>query len=363
MKFKCVFVVFLCFLLIAMPVSAAFVESYDCEPQDVQEMQKQNEIDVIFSELNALALKKYKIINSVTEEDEKESLLDKIQKQEEIYNQQLEELGMDLLDPNDIHDIQGAKELCSSMQTYSVNSDDIDNFVNTLLQFFSVYRYDGTRVVNGTSYTYAYFRVVDNKGSYLYTRSMAAVDLLNFKPDVVSDLVQYNVEYLISATTDSIVGKIFEAKDMFDATWVVEWTLGNIFTGIKSANQNGKINESSMGNIYTATVTSITQMTYYFIYFPQYYQWTLIGSRANDVQLSLTEVFNLNVEGELINDVRSTEKSFFTGNAWHWYVDNFVNTNKPAHHTIGQYTFKGNNKEVYSFAPAYYYAPTQVLYE
>ncbi len=333
------------------------------------ENEKQERIDEIFSQMNSLLLEKYMLKQQVAN-SQAENIIDRasidskmasINNEYQLYELELSSLGVRKIDKNNPDDISIVTEMIKSQNfnEISTNSDvdytDLEDIVDFLLDGLSVYRFDGTRTVNGQTYTYAYLRVVDDKGYDLYTNSTGKLELVNDSPNTLGELLQYNFEYFL---TNSTIGVI---SDLFPQGWLIEWGLGNVATVLNSFNPNANISMGS-GGIYMVGATTVTQMTYYLIYQPQYSQWVTVGSRASDVAFAISEDLHINVAGELITKERGFNNNFETGKTWYWYIDNFVNTNNKVHHDIGTINIRTNNDTTFSHTPIYYRKPGDAIW-
>lgn len=342
----------LCMAFLFTPVT---VYAHGSMTGNAQEQEKQDRIEEIFSELNSLSLEKYKLSNDLT--DTKAAVSAKAQIIE-FYEQELDnklsELGVIKIEPDDEEALKELKILigsdCSTIEGKSAG-DDVDDYVNRLTTFFSVYRYNGKYKVDGKEYTYSYIKVVDNKGKGLYTKSVSEVNLLNRTPNIVADLLSYNFSFGLG----QFLGR-------FKYYAFADWTIGNISTIYKNLNPTAKVTQVGRGAIYSGTIMSITQMTYYFVYMPQYPQWVLTGSRA-DAKISISEILKANVDGSIKTDKRDLEDECSTGESWYWYLENFVRTSNTTHHKLGYFTLKCMNQSVVTFEPLYFKGPVEVLYK
>lgn len=374
-KYSRLLTIILCILLLMAPVSAIEVLNNTVDLSEKEENIKQERIDEIFAQIDELVMERKKLTEDskylklnkeANYTDDIKDKLATIATERSFLEKELVELGMKKINPNNEEDIANLRELVSpdSTRLLSATSDEVGDHVEQLATFFSVYRYNGKRTINGTEYTYSYIRVVDDKNYDLYVNSMGTINMLNYKPSLLKDLLAYNLQYYVSSVKTSVVGAIFDSVDLLEYEWLAEWTIGNICTALNSLDPNTSVTQAvSQSQIYTSTVTSITQMTYYYIYMPQYPQWVLIGSRANNVRIVIDEVFHMVLNGKIYPSSRQMDHTFETGKTWYWYIDNFVKTQEPTHHIIGKYTLYGMDKAIYEFAPTYYYAPLAPLYK
>lgn len=343
-------------IMFAIAVSATTIETINI---NVGENMIQEEIDKICSEMNSLAMQKYKFSTWENQGEGFEDALSEIEAKEKELEIRLSELNLRKIDSENTVDVDMLTDVLSDQYETNVIPDDVGNIVNQLLNYFSVYRYDGVRTVNGVDYPYAYIRVIDNKSSYKYTRASGIINMLNYKrPSIVKELLAYNFEYVLEDSTIGFVSNVFKYG------WLVQWTIGNITNMFDYLSENAAVTSvSGEGGIYTATMLSVTQMTYYFVCDPEYDQWLLIGSRANDVQYSVTESIKQNINGSIQSADRTCDNhSFSTGKSWYWYIDNYGTNRETAHHYIGKITLKCDGIKSYSFEPIYYRSPLQAIY-
>ena len=344
--------VVLCIAFLCTPLS---VYAYGSMTENDQEQEKQDRIEEIFSELNSLALEKYKLSNDLADTKSAVSIKAKtIAIHEQELDNRLSELGVIKIEPDDEEALRELGSLIGSNHSAlggKASGDDVDDYVNRLTTFFSVYRYNGKYKVDGTEYTYSYIRVVDNKGKGLYTKSVSEVNMLNRTPNTVADLLSYNFSFGLG----QFLGR-------FKYYAFVDWTIGNISTIYKNLNPSARVTQVGRGSIYSATIMSKTQMTYYIVYMPQYPPGVLTGSRA-DAKISISEILKANVDGSIKTDKRDLEDECSTGESWYWYLENFVRTSNTTHHKLGYFTLKCMNQNVVTFEPLYFKGPVEVLYK
>ena len=353
----------LCTILLSLSATASNIE-FNIAYTEFAEETKQYEIDSICDELNALAMQKYKAQNKNTNYASNEVQLRDIDSEEALLDKRLQELGLEKMDANNIADMQRLADLLKptlsnyeSITGTSVDYSDIDDYVRRLSTCFTVYLYDGTRTRYGETYSYAYIRVIDNLGQYKYTKSLSNVNMLNYTPDVVGDLLSYNFEYCLEAATGSLMTLV---EEWFKNGFLIEWGIGNAFTLYNSLDPSAAITTSSaLGNIYSATMMSVTQMTYYFVYVSP--EWVLAGSRANNVEFSITETIKANINGSIRSETRDSNRSFNTGYSWSWYIDNFIDTGRDTHHEIDSLVLYCMDRRVFTFDPIYCRGPLQGL--
>lgn len=358
----------LCITMLAVPIYAVNQEE-NIAYTEMAEQTKQEEIDALCAELNELALEKYKIKSQKTYSLNNTSQISEINSQEVNIDMRLQKLGLEKMDATAPEDVQRLVDMLGptlsenyAHRGLTVDFTTIEDIAEQLMTVFTVYVYDGTRTINGTEYEYAYMRIIDNKGYNLYTNNMVSANMLNYEPDVVGDLLSYNFEYFVDMAIGSAMDALENVNKWFQYGWLVEWGIGNISTVFNSLNPNASITEwAGTGGIYTATMMSITQMTYYFLYWSP--DWVIIGSRANDVEFEIHETLMANVNGSIVDDYRNSEKNFSTGHSWSWYVDNFIENMEPSHHDIGGLALNCMDERVFTYEPIYYRAPLAPLWQ
>ena len=271
----------------------------------------------------------------------------------------LEELGVNKIDPDNEEEMAFFLEVVGG----SVN-EDVDASLSdvppppdlaSLASCYSLYQYQGTYNVDGTTYPYSYIRVVDDKG-------YAGTQLTQGKNEahpietnwisqtgsiLVRDLLNYNFSFGLSAFLGS-----------FANGWAVDWTIGTlstVFGSISNPNTTYATNA-----LYTATWFSITQMTYYYVYDGG---WNLAGSKASNVEIGRSEALFANVGGDVESDtIDYPEKNFRANGAWSWneYVQAYVRTGTVRYDSLGTLTMNGLGITT-TFTPCFAPTPTALI--
>ena len=317
---------------------------------------KQNEIDEIFTELNQMAMAEQ--FGEFLDVDRNTSLaLTKDTRRTEL-DARLEELGVNKIDPNNEEEMAFFLEVVGGSTEESAESasnvpppPDLAALANC----YSLYQYEGTYNVDGTTYPFSYIRVVDDKG-------YAGTQLTQGKNEahpietnwisqtgsiLVRDLLNYNFSFGLSAFLGS-----------FANGWAVDWTIGTlstVFGSISNPNTTYATNA-----LYTATWFSITQMTYYYVYDGG---WNLAGSKASNVEIGRSEALFANVGGDVESDtIDYPEKNFRANGAWSWneYVQAYVRTGTVRYDSLGTLTMNGLGSTT-TFTPCFAPTPTALI--
>ncbi len=325
---------------------SAYASSAEMNIED----QKQDQIDEIFTELNELALATNQVLFSANTVATTPDLTYINDRQTEL-DQRLESLEVHKIDPNNSEDIAQLEEVMQhTLDTEMMNaplatSEDGPN-ISTLAELFSVYQTSGARTISGTKYNYSYVRVIDNKGYGKLTQSVSDTTLIGKSSVQLSDMLKYNFSFGLDAFLGSL-----------PYGWAASWLIGNVFSALDSYSSSSSLQvtcPSGKVGIYTMNMTSVTEMTYYFIYMPEYYDWILCGSKASVVSFAKAEAFTANIGGKAVSDSNDDQGSTSTGNTWSWYYDEFIRTRSNNYSPIGSLEIKGMNNYSKTFSPKYY---------
>ena len=320
-------------LLNIMPISvfANYVANYS-------ETQKQAEIDILFRELNELALD-MKLRN-----EKSVYTAESLNKQSEI-EQELLELGVNKVDATDSVAVARFAEITSS----SVGTGGLSRG-NTVFEMiadvYSVYDYSGTYTINGEAYEYEYYRVIDNKGyvdhTLTYSELLTPIDRVQ---TTIGALLEYNFSYGMSSFLGVIPGGA-----------ILDWGLGNIWAALEAHNANTPVTFSDNDGIYAINIIAVTAMTYYYI--KDGGVWYNCGSRANDVSFARIDSMTANIGGEPFAEAKpATKWSSSAGHSWYWYLEEFVENNRIVHNSIGSIDLYKDDELVGEFEPVYVYNP------
>lgn len=306
------------------------------------EVEKQEQIDALFSELNDIALEK-KLLqmtsgsaflvspNSVGE-------MNSLASQEASIEAQLSNLGVKKIKSSDLDDIERLNEIVNSSS--SVTSSGFD--FSMLTDVYSIYDYSGNYTINGVSYEYEYYRVVDNKG-YVDTALTVAelITPITEETTILSSLLDYNFSYGLSAFLGNIPGYA-----------LADWTMGNVFAFLEGLNGYSPVVATNNNGIYAINMISVTTMTYYYINVMG--QWNQCGSRASEVSFARSDSLSANINGVAYSESETLPVwSTSVGNSWSWYLERFLSFGFPTHHDVGEIDIERNGSVVYTFVPAF----------
>lgn len=300
------------------------------------ENRKQEEIDILFSELNELALD----MKLGTEKGLYST--DNLKKQTEIENE-LFERGVVKIDPTDSVAVEQFAEITLS----SANQEGVSR-ANTVFDFdmianvYSIYDYSGTYTINGETYDYEYYRVVDNKGyvdhTLTYSELLTPIGRVS---TTIGALLEYNFSYGMSA----FLG-------VLPAGSLLDWGLGNIWAALESYSDNTPVVFSDDDGIYAINIIAVTSMTYYYI--KDGGTWYNCGSRANDVSFARVDSMTANIDGEAFAESEpATKWNSSAGHSWYWYLEEFIENNRVVHNSIGSIDIYKDDELVGEFEPVY----------
>ena len=147
--------------------------------------------------------------------------INNIMLQEANIEAQLSNLGVKKIESTDLDDIERLNELVASSAGTRSGFD-----FSMLTDVYSIYDYGGNYTINGVSYEYEYYRVVDNKGYVDTTLTVAElIKPLTEETTILSSLLEYNFSYGLSSLLGEIPGYA-----------LVDWTLGNVFAFLEGLN-------------------------------------------------------------------------------------------------------------------------------
>lgn len=290
-----------CLLIIISP-KISIVSAYSQE----LELQQLEEIDIIFQEINQIALEKahaaYLETLGFADNSEKMALITanqlKIEKRETELDLLLADLNVHKIDPDNENDMVLLSTLSETFENYNLaepfsNPTDTAPDLSFLANVFTVYIYDGTHSYNGENHTYREIRVVDNKGYKKFTvnEEYDAVD-----KNLPATLVPQVLNFAFGIVFSEFLGKTPQGV-------ITNYTLDAIFTvleGIENASNTIAVGSESL---YRVACTSVTEMHYYYYYNEPV--WKLIGVSAN-IKFLETESFQGNVAGEPKHDERES---------------------------------------------------------
>jgi len=344
---------FICFIIsLVIIYNANFIFAIDINSSanNNEEMKKQEKIDNIFTDLNNIALEK-KISNTLDKQDMFDNIsCDSIENRKNVLEIQLQELGVHKLDPNNIDDINRISDIVySSMNSNGEPYRGIFDF-SMLTSVYSIYEYTGTYSYKSNSYEYKYIRVVDNKGyvNTTLTNSKLLVPV-GTTSTILSTLLGYTFKFGFSAFLGTL-----------PSGWAIDYTMGAIFDVLKSYNGNSSVVCSNNSGIYCMNITSVTEMTYYYIKVNG--NWYNSGTRAGNVSMARVDSFSGNINGVAVPASKIfPTTNISTGNVWYWYIERFVDTTLPTHHSIGSFSINRSNGSALTFAPCYIQNPLGLI--
>lgn len=318
----------------------------------------QETIDALFTKLNELALEKHLLSTDMERKssaDLKQAAIrmDAINNYESELDAQLEQLGVHKIDPNNAADIAQLEEIMmDSMMADSTRSvsdpPDLSDYANA----YSLHQYNSTTTVNGVTYNYTYIYVTDNKGyigSPLTTQQLNHI-FLGQKSSLLRDLLNYNFSFGLSA----YLGQ-------FPRGWVADWTLGNAFTVLNSLNQNSYITTGSGNNLYTMTLSSVTQMMYCYVYYPSS-GWMLCGVKAPNISFARVDTLSGNIGGVAVAEPGIYgNANASTGTSPVNYATNYVRGNGCMVHAIGYFTISSEYLGSVRFTPGFAQYPIELM--
>lgn len=320
-----------------MSTGAFCIPAYASENSINFEKAKQEQIDALFTELNNLALEK-KMQNELHTETYSTASLSKISSMETQIEKELEDLGVNKIDPSNEEDISRLATIVNSTSHSMRSTFDFSMLANV----YSIYDYDGTYTINGTSYEYQYYRVIDNKGYVDTTLTTAELIVPVAKVHTtIGALLDYNFSYGFS----SFLGLLPYGN-------IADWFLGNIFTALDSYSANSPVVYNNNTGIYSINMISVTAMTYYYIKVNGL--WYQCGSRAGDVSFGRVDSISANINGQPYTDAKTYPNwRSSTGHSWYWYLENFVATAWPRHDELGSIDVYRDSTKVHTFTPAF----------
>ena len=333
--------IFMCVLLLIVFTSTnVFAVQTDNTYVNI-EIQKEEVIDNIFREMNDIILEKNKLLKSRLSIDSQTRRIE-LESRKLSLERSLENLGVHKIDPTNELDIAKLSEVISSPinNRYAASVSPPD--VTTLALLYSVYQTTGTCVVDGVTYNYSNVRVVDDKGTGGLTHNEVEVRAIGAKTTVISELLEYNFSFAVSSFLGMIPGG-----------WAAEWTVGNVFAALNGMDDSTVVTSSKP--IYVILLSSVTQMTYYYVYIPEYQQWVICGSRASEISISRSDGFAANIGGSSETMTKDFPKEYSsTGRNYLWYIEQFANDRSNHFSPVGYFTITGIDESSFKFYPKYY---------
>lgn len=304
---------------------------------------KEEKIDLIFQELNQLAMQDN--LENLYKKPTRSANMQARNERRLYLNNQLEELGVHLLDPNSPEDMARFEDVIYSeyknSKTSPLSIDDKPN-VEYFADRYAIYEFSGNVKIRNENYSYVNYRVVDSKGYGGLTKNEANITMIDEENTVVADLLSYTFEFGV----DQFLGSLPHAL-------LLDWTLGGIFTVFDSYDDTSTVSSSSP--MYVLALSSITEMMYYYVYRDDLQIWVQAGSSALDVQFSRHDYFSANINGKLETDEFDSEGNSSTNLFYADYYENLIYNRTETHSDIGYFTIEGPSRD-YEFEPCYYRA-------
>ena len=320
---------------------------------------KEEEIDLIFEEMNEVLVEKAHAEYLASKNAEHSSGLmeinsteNQLNKRQDVLETALSKLGVHKLDPNDKEDMAILVELSNvknqkdGVVTLSDPYDSAPDLA-AIATVYSVYLQDHSYTIDGVTYNYRRCIVIDNKGRNGLTEN-AEYDLVPAISgvDLMEQMLVYNFGFLFSNFLGSVPYGV-----------AADWVIGNVFTFLNGVSPN-VILASGTDPMYRAFMTSVTKMEYIYVY--DYNVWNLIASSA-DASILRSDLFVGNVHGV-------PKHEFYDHQTWNSssndttynYIKKYVDAGRTSSFhdidplgTIGVVGFNGT----YNFAPVFYSSP------
>lgn len=330
---------------------------------NLAEKRKQEKIEAIFNELNEVACEKAHAEylaslgvgnqnltdNSVTSENSKSLFMQKdiveLNNTKKELNNKLKNLGVHKIDDSNKNDMKMLEQLEScvdvkkDLQIQGVYDTAPD--LHAVANLYTLYTYNGNYKYNGSTYTYRYIKVVDDKGYRGLTENQMLDALGKYESHYVREVLNYNFGYIFSALLSSIP---------YGA--VIDWQLGNIFAILNGKPESAVVSSGSAA-MYTITHTAVTSMTYYWIYNNS---WRYIGAGA-ECNVARSDLWAGNIEGKATHDYHYDSWRTCTSGIWYNYLEDYINVMSwnPSYcniNQIGSFYIKGISNSAY-FTPKF----------
>lgn len=307
---------------------------------------KNNEIELIFRELNELALLSAQ--GAFLQDDLDDELdLAKIESRVSDLELRLEQLNVHKINPDNENDMRLLSGIVLNDE-YNAQKSSASNIpsppeLSAIANYYSIYHQNGTYKVNGTSYNYSFIRVVDNKG-YNTPLTCSKVCILTGKTNsTLSNLLKTQFSLGLSAYLGTTSNG-----------WVIDWTLSSIFSVLNSYSSSSGVTYINGRNIYQTLITSVTQMLYCYVYSPSS-GWQLCGVKSPQISYARSDTFAGNIGGKAVVD-SYTYPSFTssTGIAPTSYVSNYITNGVVRVDYAGSFRVNGLGGLTTTFTPGFY---------
>lgn len=356
----------LAMILVFVTACPVFAEELDTDGLDKDnlliwgEEEREHKIDALLSKINALAAaRKMAELSNKNSLDKTSrlsanSVLAEIDAQTALLEEKLSGLGVTKISPDDVQQMQQLKELVVETSKNDPYSNAGRSAGEPDLEFlatkYSLYRWGGTYDINGQEYDYVAIKVTDNKKGNGLTK-LAVKQVLSRKTNTtIEELIEYNCSFGLSQFLGTI-----------PYGWVLEWSLGNVFTVLNSYNPSTSVTlyEGNAG-IHMMTLMSVTQMQYIFINTPST-GWVICGSKASDVEFTGSQTLAVKVGSH--PHVPSADLPYANSSTgWNirGYLENYVATGNRMNHYIGSLKINGFDGTYVYFSPVFVVNPTSL---
>ncbi len=226
---------------------------------------------------------------------------------------------------------------------------DIAPDLSTLTNVYTLYIYDGSYNYNGNTYSYRYIKVIDDKGYNGLTQDQEFDAISKYSSHYLEEILKYNFGYIFSTLLSKTpIGVL------------TDWTLGNIFSVLRGRPDSAVVTSTKDG-IYKITHTSVTSMTYYWIYNNS---WRYIGAEAH-CDVARTDFWAGNIGGVPTHESKESQWSTHTDGIWYNYLEDYINVMSwnPSFCNIkrlGSFSIKGENNSV-TFTPRFAARPNDLV--
>ncbi|GIP17861.1 hypothetical protein J40TS1_35030 [Paenibacillus montaniterrae] len=346
-------------LLVGLFSSAYPVQANSFKLEDI-EIRKQEKIDKVFTEMNRIVNTQnhMKYLNSlgINTQMKSSSYANEVTNILQL-EQQLSNLGVRKIDPNNQSDMLLLKELFADQEkgTISTNNStakipDPPN-LSAIASIYTLYHYKGTYTVDNTTYDYAYIRVVDNKGyNKLYIRNEFDAAPRNATQSVIRAVLSHTFKYSFSS--------LLSKKPIGVA---IDWTMGAVIAGL------GAYNSSNIysGNepLYRIYSSSTSSLTYYYIYHNN--SWKLMGT-GGEFNYSRGGIAQFNYNGQAKTEYATLQEwTSSTDGVWYDYVTSFHNNRHISNYhrieSFGSLKITGYNGAQFTHTPVFVNLPGYLI--
>lgn len=346
MKFcKRMIVIMLLFGLLCCPLKASAI-SY----ASAVAVSNQQEVDALLTELNKLAAEK-RVLSAAEQMGlstvgiDSTWLLASVNNRQAEVLDQLEQHGAHTIDSKNAEDIAQLAEvvLCNANGKATRGTPEPPD-LEAIADCYTVTRYNGSTYISGVKYDFVTIYVTDNKD---YSRSPLTaseddIELVGKESTVLADLLDYQFSFGLSQYLGAIPGG-----------WLVDWTIGAVYTALNSLNENSTITYRNNSDIYNMIMLSVTQMMYCYVYIPNA-DWELCGVCASNIEYTRTESFAANIQGTPYSWSQNYPNvTSNTGRSAASYITNMVRGNGCIFDRIGSISVNTYSGKTVRFRPGF----------